>query len=444
MAQKMKEGAANFNGDVDDYKGKIDNANNDAGDDDDDDDDDDDGKDVLVNNDDEEGEEEVDEDDENDDNNDEEKVDQEPHENDGNRNDEGDTNDEKGRENQEEKENIAGNIKAGLDHEVNEIPQGKRRHDFQGQNGNNPNIEGEGKGNIKNILDGNRIMRENKEIIYNGTFKLHESIDGTPVKKVILLTYQRAGSSFTGELLTAGGEAMYVFEPLYVWRRKLGPGADPSLERKSALVLGDLLDCRPEVIAEWQRKGFSYFRRKLEVENFCEAAKLRLLKTIRARAHFILPWIKERPDIKIVHLVRDPRGIVNSVQRGGRLWSDNNRNAQLQCKSVERDLELEHLGPDRYLRVRYEDLVDKPVEESKRIFALLGMTFSKGVMEYLESHTGTGENQERRPGYFNTFRKSDFRHDLWKQKLDNREIEFIENICSSIMKAIGYTALPPT
>ncbi|XP_068235776.1 carbohydrate sulfotransferase 1-like [Palaemon carinicauda] len=165
----------------------------------------------------------------------------------------------------------------------------------------------------------------------------------------------------------------------------------------------------------------------------------------------------------IVHLVRDPRGILNSVQREGRRWSDNHQPpvrlvqrdleletvgtgrsyTGLQCDLVEQYLELETLGTDRNLRVRYEDLVDKPMEDTKQIFAFMGMTFNEGVIKYIKSHTGTGKNLEHKPGYFNTFRNSDFRHDQWKENLDNREIKFIENICSSVMRSLGYTMLPP-
>lgn len=68
-----------------------------------------------------------------------------------------------------------------------------------------------------------------------------------PLEQVLLLTYQRAGSSFTGELLTSGGGgAVYVYEPLFVWRRLLGPEAKAGLEKDSASLLGDLLDCNPQ------------------------------------------------------------------------------------------------------------------------------------------------------------------------------------------------------
>ncbi|XP_063600599.1 carbohydrate sulfotransferase 1-like [Penaeus indicus] len=260
------------------------------------------------------------------------------------------------------------------------------------------------------------------------------------------MTYQRSGSSFVGELLTSGGGAMYVYEPLFLWRALLGPGADVGVEERAARALGDLLDCKPEVIRAWRRRPYQYFRRKPEgVRDWCVDADLRLLKSIRARASFVLPWVRARPDIKVVHLVRDPRGILNSVKRGGNLWSENNRNAALQCANIERDLRLQELGPHRYLQVRYEDLVESPLEETRRIFSFMGANFNDDVMAYLREHTWLAEKiPAEKQGYLKTFRDSSFKHDHWKINMDNREIEFIENVCGSVMKKLNYHPLPPT
>ncbi|XP_042863199.1 carbohydrate sulfotransferase 1-like [Penaeus japonicus] len=289
------------------------------------------------------------------------------------------------------------------------------------------------------IKDGMKTGQE--EDIYSGYYNTNEK-----VKKVLLVTYQRSGSSFVGELLTSGGGAMYVYEPLFLWRNILGPEATADVEERAAKALGDLLDCKPEVIHAWRRRPYQYFRRKPQgVRDWCRDANLRLLKTIRARASFVLPWARARQDIKVVHLVRDPRGILNSVRRGGNLWSENNRNAALQCANIERDLQLQELGPGRYLRVRYEDLVESPLEETRRVFGFMGADFDDDVMSYLREHTWLAEKiPAEKQGYLKTFRDSNFQHDHWKTNMDNREIEFIENVCKSVMRKLNYHPLPPT
>ncbi|CAL4125612.1 unnamed protein product, partial [Meganyctiphanes norvegica] len=287
--------------------------------------------------------------------------------------------------------------------------------------------------------------RPRTELRHNGTFNLYEKLNGVPVTKVLLLTYQRAGSSYTGELLTSGGNAMYVFEPLFTWRKELGPDRDPAKGPIYAHALGDLLDCHPEVVRSWHHKPFTYFRAKPHgVEDFCKDAPLRLLKTIRARASFVAPWLHTRPDIKVIHLTRDPRGMYDSVIRGGRIWSDNNRNVSLQCHNLQQDTKLHNMGPERYLRLRYEDLVDRPLEETRKVFNFMGVEFNERAQLYLKNHTGINPvHAVGNHGYLNTYRDASFRHDKWKDHLGNRDLEYIQDICGAVMNELGYTPVPP-
>nr|XP_045592684.1 carbohydrate sulfotransferase 1-like [Procambarus clarkii]XP_045592685.1 carbohydrate sulfotransferase 1-like [Procambarus clarkii] len=276
-----------------------------------------------------------------------------------------------------------------------------------------------------------------EEGAYHGFHAVSETRDGKPIVKVLLLTNPRSGSSYTGELLTSRGDAIYMFEPLYVWRKFLGAGADPRYEADSAKVLGDLLDCRPEVLRRWRM--LSVFRKRPRgARHFCRDAQLRVVKTIRAKAHFVKPWIINRPDIKVVHLVRDPRGVMNSLKNGGNLWTDNNRNASLLCDAINKNIQLEDLGPTRYLRVRYEDLVDHPEEETRRIYSFMGVNVDAKVMAYLKRHTGREDPQGVDQRYLNTYRDVSFRHDHWKAKLNPDVRQHVEDVCSDVMQKLNY------
>ncbi|KAK8391954.1 hypothetical protein O3P69_017516 [Scylla paramamosain] len=198
------------------------------------------------------------------------------------------------------------------------------------------------------------------------------------------------------------------------------------------------------VLNAWKKGNFRHFRRKPEgVKDFCKDASFRLVKTIRARKSHVLPWLLLREDIKVVHLVRDPRGILNSVSHGGNIWTDRNRDAVYQCTSLSEDLDLEQLGPQRYLRMRYEDLVDKPLEETTRVFSFMGVPVSSSVLTFLKEHTGmdtAGSPLKQR--YMNTFRQADFRHDHWKKELDSHHIRQIEDVCQVVMNFLHYPVLP--
>ncbi|KAK3883028.1 hypothetical protein Pcinc_012635 [Petrolisthes cinctipes] len=312
------------------------------------------------------------------------------------------------------------------------------------------------------------------DLFFSGYHNVNETVDGKPVVKVLLLTYQRAGSSFAGELLTSGGGgSVYIYEPLYVWRKLLGPGAKRGLERDSAWLLGDLLDCRPQdwkkyitpqllvawfdpekdarrdqdlVLRAWGHMSFPYFHRRGNGgTDWCGHSSFRLTKTIRAREQFVHSWLERRPDIKVLHLVRDPRGILYSVARGGGMWGKNNKDAALQCGNMEKDLTLQHLGQHRYLRVRYEDLVERPLEETQRVLGFLGQRVNKEVMEYLRQHTALGNHtlQTHQQGYMSTYRDGHFRHDKWKENMYSWIVKDIENVCQSVMAKMQYSPFKP-
>ena len=84
--------------------------------------------------------------------------------------------------------------------------------------------------------------------------------------------------------------------------------------------------------------------------------------------------------VRAVHLVRDPRDVMVSMARLGwlngmdvsyaRLW----RNANL---NLHRRLAAH---PDRYLRIRYEDVVARPAESFERVTDFLGVPFESAMV----------------------------------------------------------------
>jgi len=75
----------------------------------------------------------------------------------------------------------------------------------------------------------------------------------------------------------------------------------------------------------------------------------------------------------------------------------------------------------------------------------MGMEFNERVQQYLRNHTGVNPQQAiGNQGYLNTYRDASFRHDKWKEHLANRDLEFIQHICGTVMEELGYTPVPPT
>jgi len=259
-------------------------------------------------------------------------------------------------------------------------------------------------------------------------------------QNILLLAYARSGSSFTGELLSAGTRAAYYYEPLFSLRPN-GTAIENVIMRdpsKSYLVerhLGGVFKCSWPLLQKLNKSGFPTIRKR---GMRCRSSNPRVVKTIRLRRAGLEPWLYQT-NIKVVHLVRDPRGILNSVSKRS-VWSSLLKNATFQCARMLDDMKLEDRLPrERYIRVRYEDLVDDTDKTLENIYSHIGLPWTEHVRKVIWSHTHaenvTGTNGH---GYYNTFRSSNFAHDSWKRKLARSQVTGIEAACKEFMERAGY------
>lgn len=101
------------------------------------------------------------------------------------------------------------------------------------------------------------------------------------------------------------------------------------------------------------------------------------------------PWHGQRlevlkglfPEMKVIHLVRDPRDVAVSFARTP-WWS---KDVAANILQWEREVKVIHdfatRHPEGFLEVRYEDLVMNPTAELGRILALFGLSFEAGMLQ---------------------------------------------------------------
>ena len=93
-------------------------------------------------------------------------------------------------------------------------------------------------------------------------------------------------------------------------------------------------------------------------------------------------------EIKVVHLVRDPRAMITSMAKRPGTWSDTLKNATFQCRRMMEDSRLEDVLPrDRYIRVRYEDLVDHTNTTLASLYQHLNIPYTQHVQRVAFSRT---------------------------------------------------------
>ena len=137
------------------------------------------------------------------------------------------------------------------------------------------------------------------------------------------------------------------------------------------------------------------------------------------------------PEARFVHLLRDPRAVGRSViQKGwaGNLWTAVER--WLLAESTW-DTVVKTLTPDRYVEIRFENLIASPQTELARICTMMGVAYHDDMLTYSQKSTYD------KPDASNAAR--------WRSELDNEAIRLAEARLGPLLTKRGYTpsGLPP-
>nr|KAG5696987.1 hypothetical protein BaRGS_008449 [Batillaria attramentaria] len=105
--------------------------------------------------------------------------------------------------------------------------------------------------------------------------------------------------------------------------------------------------------------------------------------------------VRNDPKVRVIHLLRDPRGTLRSQRRFGSFkFEDEGSNARWFCQRVLEDLsvskQLKSAYPGRVLTVRYEDLAMKPLVFAERLLGFAGLKMDKQLEEYVLNITSRG------------------------------------------------------
>nr|XP_054752068.1 carbohydrate sulfotransferase 1-like [Lytechinus pictus] len=312
--------------------------------------------------------------------------------------------------------------------------------------------------------------------------KMHDTLTGNTSRvQVVILTSKRSGSSFLGELFNANPYVFYVYEPLYVPMEDVYTHnlAGDWFTRIADDVWNHTLRCNfstkypPD--HSWLKRGDASFdscksnaaikrssllcpvlRIPLQkigpvVSGLCHDRPYTVLKTIRVQSILELKKFIEDPglNIKILHLVRDPRAVMSSR------WNLKESNKDLfrrkgpgadevldLCDHMQQNVALGSSTPDwlkdRYIRVRMEDIAQDPIGETKRLYDKLGMRLHDDVLSWIKENThGSTDGSETFNPYSRT-RDTKKVVNTWKSKLSVPSIQRIESSCWKLMNALSY------
>lgn len=279
--------------------------------------------------------------------------------------------------------------------------------------------------------------------------------------RVLLVTTWRSGSTFLGQVLASHPAVFHHYEPFSTLGvRQIRSGRDAFQAQQ---MLHRLMDCQyagqddylnytrthaedmlghNKAVFDSCRRGpnFNACFNASFLSQACEMFPIQLVKTVRLRLNLTQLFLNdERMNVKVVFLVRDPRGTMSSRYSSVSWCTDNPdcSSPEVLCSDLQGDLKvataLGKLYPDRFTMLKFEDMAVDPQQAIKKLMDFLGLEYSEETARFVQENTQQNVNSP-----WSIKRKSADRVSLWKKQLPLQEIHTIQNACESVLKTLEY------
>ena len=290
---------------------------------------------------------------------------------------------------------------------------------------------------------------------------------------LIILSPGRGGSTFLGSLFDRNPHVMYFFEPLYAVRNEmfkvnleLGDKEPENYKETSIKVIDSFLQCNFSNISNSTLASFSsHFHRNkskaLSRKYLPKISNTLLSKACNNYNHTVLKILlgrlpngtiktfkellqqQNRYDVKVVHLVRDPRAVVFSRVKvlgwmEGHLDPSFHKIVQDLCDPMLQNIRLGLLYrppwlKDRFKVIRYEDLALNTLNVAQELYRFAGFDWSASVHEFI----GALKTNTKQGGAYSVYRNAIVAISRWKTAPEPF-IRAVENICGDLMDFLGY------
>nr|CAB3230830.1 carbohydrate sulfotransferase 1 [Phallusia mammillata] len=324
-----------------------------------------------------------------------------------------------------------------------------------------------------------RIVNNNIAFVTKHAQYYNEPIEELPLQTngIIILTQNRSGSTFLGEIFDKHPDVFYNFEPLGFFDFGQKRHAD-----KVEVVRRNLKCDFPDIPSLYKTLDLHHRALKTHciVNNFCfrnhmrnlcgkemcpfgntnscsgcgpvhlpranhmcRKKKIAVAKLVRLRDIMPFKSIVEDPsyNLKFIHLIRDPRGIESSRLKLDRRL-DVNHNSMLTCGSQLRNgiagfantTDTQWLK-GRYYRIRYEDLAMDPFKYTEEIYKFAGLEFKQEIRNWIKLNTQQDPAQH---SPWTTKRNSTSTMEAWRKHLPFKTVSQIQQNCPKVLDLYGY------
>ena len=142
------------------------------------------------------------------------------------------------------------------------------------------------------------------------------------------------------------------------------------------------------------------------------------------------------PKAKVIHMIRDGRAVAHSMFR--RASSHILLSAQRWVDSAVRAMVNQQIvGSEKYLIIKYEDLVINPDPTMRKICNFLDIQFNNKILTATDDDVEAGQNYVKREVDSSII-------DNWKERLTTKQIKAVENIQAPTLTRFGYPLQTPS
>lgn len=177
-----------------------------------------------------------------------------------------------------------------------------------------------------------------------------------------------------------------------------------------------------------------------ELQTICEKSQTRIMKTIRLSMDLVSILLDVLPNLKVIHLIRDPRGLTNSRLNGPFKMTRQLYTHSLDtCNRIQEDVDynrkLKHEYPDRITIVLYEALAERPYDGAEFIYKFLKIEVTWPVIYWVFNSTHARSDKTY---YFASVRTdavaSAYR---WRTEMKYSDVGTVDRVCTNLYSTLG-------
>ncbi|GFN86504.1 carbohydrate sulfotransferase 1 [Plakobranchus ocellatus] len=178
----------------------------------------------------------------------------------------------------------------------------------------------------------------------------------------------------------------------------------------------------------------------LEAEERCKKLPLRFVKTIRLSALSVVGLMETLPCLKLVYLIRDPRGSYYSKQKMFQLHGINvTFDAERFCSRLDKDVDaiyqLKDKYPSRVMITRFETIATHPIASCEKIYEFIGLEFTTNISMFVYQKT---HSQKGGQGYSTDRSNATEACYKWREQIPYKHVQLFDNFCWEPFLKLGY------